>query len=159
MGTSHIWSTVHPNDGEGVMSYERAVTKNLQGMFRGFIQNYTVSSDYSYLIIIICLYTVLWYQVFQLNTNNLHTIIYYMCKQPISIEGKVFTNGLGDQGSIPGQAIPKTQINGTWCLLNTQHYNVWIKSKWSNPEKGVVPYPIFQCRSYWKGAFGHPRKG
>ena len=30
---------------------------------------------------------------------------------------RVFTNGLGDQGSIPGQVIPKTQKNGTWYHL------------------------------------------
>ena len=36
---------------------------------------------------------------------------------------RVFTNGPGDQGSILGQVIPKTQkmvIDAT--LLNTQHY-------------------------------------
>ena len=35
----------------------------------------------------------------------------------------VFTNGPGDQGSIPGLVIPKTQkilLDAT--LLNTQHY-------------------------------------
>ena len=24
-------------------------------------------------------------------------------------------------------------------LFNTQHYKVWIKGKWGNPGKGVVP--------------------
>ena len=44
--------------------------------------------------------------------------------------GTVFTNGLGDQGSIPGQVIPKTQkIVIDASLLNTQHYKVWIKGK------------------------------
>ena len=28
---------------------------------------------------------------------------------------KVFANGLGDWGSIPGWVILKTQKNGTWC--------------------------------------------
>ena len=44
--------------------------------------------------------------------------------------GRVFANGLGDLGSIPVQVIPKTQkmvLDAT--LLNTQHYNVQIKSK------------------------------
>ena len=43
---------------------------------------------------------------------------------------RVFTNGLVDQGSIPGRVIPKTQkmvLNAT--LLNTQHYKVEIKGK------------------------------
>ena len=43
---------------------------------------------------------------------------------------RVFVNGLGDQGSIPGQVIPKTQkmvIDA--ALFNTQHYKVRIKGK------------------------------
>ena len=43
---------------------------------------------------------------------------------------KVFTNGSGNQASIPGRVIPKTQkrvLNVT--LLNIQHYWVWIKGK------------------------------
>ena len=43
---------------------------------------------------------------------------------------RVFANGSGDQGSILGQVIPKTQkmvLDAT--LLNTQHYNVRIKGK------------------------------
>ena len=35
----------------------------------------------------------------------------------------MFTNGLGDQGSIPGRVIPKTQkIVLDASLLGTQHY-------------------------------------
>ena len=42
----------------------------------------------------------------------------------------MFANGLGDQGSIPGQVIPKTQkmVLGA-ALFNIQHYKVWIKGK------------------------------
>ena len=42
----------------------------------------------------------------------------------------VFANGPVDQGSIPGQVIPKTQkmVLDT-ALLNAQHYKVWIKGK------------------------------
>ena len=43
---------------------------------------------------------------------------------------KVFANGPGDQGSIPGWVMPKTQkivLDAT--LLNTQHYKVKIKGK------------------------------
>ena len=43
---------------------------------------------------------------------------------------RVFTNGPGDLGSIPGRVIPKTQkIVHDASLLNTQHYKVWIKGK------------------------------
>ena len=42
----------------------------------------------------------------------------------------MFANDLGDQGSIPGHVIPKTQkmVLGA-ALLNTQHYKVLIKGK------------------------------
>ena len=41
----------------------------------------------------------------------------------IGLMSRVFTNGLGDRGSIPGGVIPETQemvLDAT--LLNTQHY-------------------------------------
>ena len=59
---------------------------------------------------------------------------------------RVFTNGLGDWGSILDRVIPKTQkmvLDAT--LLNT-HYKVRIK--WSNPGNGVVPSPTPRCSSY-----------
>ena len=41
---------------------------------------------------------------------------------------RVFTNGLGDQGSIPGRVIPKTlKMVLDTSLLNTQQYKVCIK--------------------------------
>ena len=43
---------------------------------------------------------------------------------------RVFANDPGDQGSIPGRVISKTQkmvIDSS--LLNTQHYKVLIKGK------------------------------
>ena len=43
---------------------------------------------------------------------------------------KVFINGLGHLGSIPGPVIPRTQkmvLDAT--LLNTQHYKVQVKGK------------------------------
>ena len=44
--------------------------------------------------------------------------------------GRVFANGPGDWGSIPGRVIPKTQkMVFDASLLNTQHYKVWIKGK------------------------------
>ena len=43
---------------------------------------------------------------------------------------RVFTNGQGDLGSVPGRVIPKDLKNGTWyLLLNTQQYNVRIEGK------------------------------
>ena len=48
----------------------------------------------------------------------------------IGIMVRVFTNGPGDPGSIPGRIITKTQkmvLDAT--LLNIQHYKVRIKGK------------------------------
>ena len=43
---------------------------------------------------------------------------------------RVFTNGPGDLGSIPGRVIPKIQKMALDAsLLNTQHFKVGIKSK------------------------------
>ena len=72
---------------------------------------------------------------------------------------RVFANGPGDLGSIPGRVIPKTQkmvLDVT--LLKTQLYKVRIKVKWSNPGKGVAPSPTPRCSSYRKGTLlGHPQ--
>ena len=56
---------------------------------------------------------------------------------------RVFANGPGDQGSIPGRVIPKTQkmvLDAT--LLNTKHYMVSIKGKveQSTEWSSALPY-------------------
>ena len=54
--------------------------------------------------------------------------------------------------SVPDRVTPKIKkIVLDTSLLNRQHYNVRIKNKWSNPGKEVVPSPIPQSNSYWKG--------
>ena len=35
----------------------------------------------------------------------------------VGLMSRVFANGSGDQGSIPGWVVQKTQKNGTWCRL------------------------------------------
>ena len=72
---------------------------------------------------------------------------------------RVFTNGPGDQGSIPGQVIPKTQkMVLDPPLLNTQHYKVWIKGKVEQPRErsSALAYT-----SVWyllkREPSGHPR--
>ena len=63
--------------------------------------------------------------------------------------GRVFANGSGDLGSIPGHVIPKTlKMELDTPLLNTQQYKVRIRIKWSNPGKGVAPSPTPRCSSY-----------
>ena len=56
---------------------------------------------------------------------------------------RVFTNGLGDLGLIPGQVIPKTQkMELDASLLNTQQYKVRIKDKveHSRERNSALPY-------------------
>ena len=56
---------------------------------------------------------------------------------------RVFTNGPGDLGSIPGRVIPKTQkMILDASLLNTQHYKVRIKGKveQSRERSSALPY-------------------
>ena len=53
---------------------------------------------------------------------------------------RVFANGSGDLGSIPGRVIPKTQkMVLAASLLNTQHYKVRIKGKVEQSREGVAP--------------------
>ena len=63
----------------------------------------------------------------------------------------VFVERPGDQGSIPRRVIPKTQ---KWYLISpclTLSIIRYIsRVKWSNPRKGVAPFPTLRCGSYWK---------
>ena len=61
----------------------------------------------------------------------------------IGIIIRVFANGPGDLGSIPGRVIPKTQKMALdAALLNTQHYKVKIKGKveQSRERSSALPY-------------------
>ena len=71
----------------------------------------------------------------------------------IGLGVRVFANGPGDLGSIPGRVIPKTQkMVLDASLLNTQHYKVRIKGKVEQSRKGVAPSPTHWCSSYRKGS-------
>ena len=67
---------------------------------------------------------------------------------------RVFANGPGDLGSIPGRVIPKTQKK--WYLmppcLTLSIIRYGSRVKWSNPGKGVAPFPTPWCSSYRKGS-------
>ena len=69
-------------------------------------------------------------------------IFYYFWIVLIGLVVRVFVNGLEDQGSIPGQVIPKTQkvVLGA-ALLNTQHYKVWIKGKVEQSKEWSRTFP------------------
>ena len=63
----------------------------------------------------------------------------------IGLMSRVFANGLGDRGSIPGRVIPKTQkIVFDAALLSTQHYKVRIKGKMkqSRERSSTLPYTL-----------------
>ena len=73
--------------------------------------------------------------------TELRTIIY----RHIGPAVRVFANGPGDLGSIPGRVIPKTlKMELDTTLLNTQHYKVRFKGKveqsweWSS----ALPYTL-----------------
>ena len=71
----------------------------------------------------------------------------------IGLAVRVFANGPGDLGSIPGRVIPKTQkMVLDASLLNTQHYKVRIKGKVKQSREGVAPSPTPWCSSYRKGS-------
>ena len=57
-------------------------------------------------------------------------VFIYLNNRLIGLVDRVFGNGPGDQGSIPGRIIPKTfkMVFNTY-LLNTQHYKVRIEGK------------------------------
>ena len=68
--------------------------------------------------------------------------------QPIAVMiffamSRAFANGPGNQGSIPGRVIPKTQkMVLDAALLNTLHYKVRIKGKveQSRERSSALPY-------------------
>ena len=56
--------------------------------------------------------------------------VFIICNQAIGLMSRVFANGPGDRGSIPGWVIPKMQkMVLDAALLSTLHYKVKIKSK------------------------------
>ena len=76
-----------------------------------------------------------------------------MLSPDIGLGVRVFANGPGDLGSIPGRVIPKTQkMVLDASLLNTQHYKVRIKGKVEQSREGVAPSPTPWCSSYRKGS-------
>ena len=63
----------------------------------------------------------------------------------IGIMVRMFANGSGDLGSIPGRVIPKTKkIVLDTTLLNIQHYKVRIKGKLvqSRERSSALPYTL-----------------
>ena len=82
---------------------------------------------------------ILFVNVFKRLYNGYNIRIYRL----IGLEGRVFANGPGDLGSIPGRVIPKTlKMVLDTSLLNTQQYKVCIKGKveQSRERSSALPY-------------------
>ena len=79
---------------------------------------------------------------------NAHKTEYMCFNQTGDIIGpavRVFANGPGDLGSIPGRVIPKTlKMELDTTLLNTQHYKVRFKGKveQSREWSSALPYTL-----------------
>ena len=71
----------------------------------------------------------------------------------IGLVCRVFANGPGDLGSIPGRVIPKASkmVPDTPCLI-LSNISYVSRVKWSNSGKGVAPSPTPRCSSYRKGS-------
>ena len=71
----------------------------------------------------------------------------------IGLAGKVFANGPGPQGSIPGRIIPKIlKMVLDISLLNTQQYKAHIKGKVEQSwERSSAFRTTPWCSSYQKG--------
>ena len=75
--------------------------------------------------------------------DNVLYIYIYIYNRLIVLVGRVFANGPGDLGSIPGRVIPKTlKIVLDTSLLNTQQYKVCIMGKveQSSERSSALPY-------------------
>ena len=75
----------------------------------------------------------------------------HLFRHTIGLVGRVWANGPGDPGSIPGRVIPKTLKMVLYLTLSILRYVSRVK--WSNPGKGVAPSPTPRGSSYWKGSF------
>ena len=86
-----------------------------------------------------------WHPYLNQVTLKLHRLI--------RLVGRVFANGPGDLGSIPGHVITKILkcylIPSCLTLSNIRYVS---RVKWRNQGKGVAPSPTPWCSSYWKGS-------
>ena len=89
----------------------------------------------------------------RIDTIITKMVAYLLILLFIGLAVRVFANGPGDLGLIPGRVIPKTQkMVLDASLLNTQHYKVPIKGKVEPSREGVATYPTSWCSSYRKGS-------
>ena len=83
--------------------------------------------------------------------------IYIYINRDIGPAVRVFANGPGDLGSIPGRVIPKTlKMELDTTLLNTQHYKVRFKGKVEQSREWSSALLHLGVVAIEKGAFGSP---
>ena len=115
-----------------------------------YVENTAMASSIKMICSPVCAYVRVW-KVYRINVARVGrsekdkklTLFTYMCMRVCMV--RVFANGLGDLGSIPGRVIPKTlKMELDTTLLNTQHYKVRFKGKveqsweWSS----ALPYTL-----------------
>ena len=121
-------------------------------MHKEYILIYTRTSTYIsiYRSIYIYIYIYIWTsiqksvlkQLTSLGHSQTQILELKKITSDIGMMVRVFANGLGDRGSIPGQVIPKTKKNAS--LLNTQQYKVGLKGKveQSKERSSALPYTL-----------------
>ena len=80
-----------------------------------------------------------------INKKSVYTQAKAVTNRDIGPAVRVFANGPGDLGSIPGRVIPKTlKMELDTTLLNTQHYKVRFKGKveQSREWSSALPYTL-----------------
>ena len=100
----------------------------------------------TFLSTIICLHTVIWFELFLSNTNNLYIVIWFQ-----GLECSPMARETWVQSQVESyQRLKKMVLDAS--LLNTQHYKVRIKGKVEQFREGVAPSPTPWCSSYRKGS-------
>ena len=90
-------------------------------------------------------YVHFWSITFGKGINYLSLLDMSRFNRDIGPAVRVFANGPGDLGSIPGRVIPKTlKMELDTTLLNTQHYKVRFKGKveQSREWSSALPYTL-----------------
>ena len=76
------------------------------------------------------------------NSQSFNSRTELLLNRLIGLVVRVFANGPGDLGSIPGRVIPKTlKMVLDTSLLNTQQYKVRIKGKVEKSRERSCPPP------------------
>ena len=104
---------------------------------------YTYIYIHIYTYIFIFIYTYIYIRYIHICTHTYICTYIYIHIHGLAV--RVFANGPGDLGSIPGRVIPKTQkMVLDASLLNTQHYKVRIKGKveQSRERSSALPYTL-----------------